>query len=118
MDLLGPYHEAEKGNQYALTIICMLTNYMFRIPIRLKSTEEVIRVYLKGVYSTFRGSKYILSDRGSEITSKQFIWLAKKLGFIKGYISPYTPTGNSVREWTHDFLKACLRKLFCNHNID
>ena len=33
MNLLGPYHETGNGNQYDLTIICMLTNYVFMIPI-------------------------------------------------------------------------------------
>ena len=33
MDLLGPY-QIRKGNQYVLTVICMLTNYIFMIPIR------------------------------------------------------------------------------------
>ena len=71
-----------------------------------------------GVYSTFGGSKYILSDRGNKFTSKQFKWLANELGFIKVYTLPYTPTGNSVIEQTHAFLKASLRKLICNHHID
>ena len=39
MDLVGPYRETENGNQYALTVIYMLTNYVFMIPIRSKSTE-------------------------------------------------------------------------------
>ena len=63
MDLLGPYHEAEKGNQYALTVICMLTNYVLMIPIKSKSAEEVIRAYLTDVYSPFRGNQYLLSDK-------------------------------------------------------
>ena len=70
MDLEGPYRETDNGNQYALMVICMLTNYVFMIPIRLKSTEGVIKAYLTGVYSTFGGSKYILSDFSSEYTSK------------------------------------------------
>ena len=53
MGLLDPYHETEKGNQYALTVVGMLTIYIFMIPIISKSTDEVI----KGVYSTFRGNK-------------------------------------------------------------
>ena len=70
------------------------------------------------VHSTFRGSKYALSDRGGEFTSKQFTWLANKLGFVKVYTLPYTPTGNSMIGWTLHYLKASLRKLICNHNID
>ena len=89
IDLVGPYRETENGNQYALRVICMLTNYVFMIPIRSKNTEEVIKAYLTTVYSTFAGSKYILSDHGSEFTSKQFTFLAKDLGFIKVYTSSY-----------------------------
>ena len=57
MDLLGPYGETEKGNQYALMVICMLTNYIFMIPIRPESNEEVIKAFLTGMYSTVGGSK-------------------------------------------------------------
>ena len=96
MDILGPYREIEKGNQYLLTVICLLTDNVFMVPIRSKSTEEVIKVYLTGVYSTFGGSKYILSDRGSEFSRKQLKWLANKFGLMKICTSPYTPTGNSV----------------------
>ena len=111
MDLVGPYRETENGNQYALTVICMLTTYIFMIPIRSKSTEDIIKAYLTGAYSTFGGSKYILSDCSSEFTSKQLDFLPKELGFIKICTSPYIPTGNSIIEHTHSFLKASIRKL-------
>ena len=85
MDLLGPYCKTEKGDQYGLTLVCMLTNYVFMIPNRSKSIEEVTTAYLMDVYYKFGGSQYILSDKGGEITSKQFTWLANELGFIKVY---------------------------------
>ena len=106
-DLLGLYSEMENGNQYTLTIICMLTNYVFMVPIRTKSNEDIINSYLKHIHSTFGGSKYILSDRGGKFTSKQFTWLAKE--FIKLYTFPYTPIGNSVIEMTH-FSKSIIKK--------
>ena len=91
----------------------MLNNYVIMIPIRsMIIEEEVIRACFMGVYSTFRGSKYILSDRGSEFTIKQFTVLANELGLIKVYTSHYTPTGNSVIEWTHAFLKTSLKKTY------
>ena len=34
------------------------------------------------------------------------------------YTLPYTPTGNSLIEWTHTFLKASPRKLIFNHHRD
>ena len=99
-------------------VICMLTNYVFMILIRSKSTEDILKAYLTGVYSTFGGSKYILNDHNSEFTCKQFDFLAKELGFIKICASPYTPTGNSIIECTHSFSKASIRKLICNHQVD
>ena len=43
MDLVGPYKETENSDQYALTIICMLANDVFIIPIRSKTAEDVIK---------------------------------------------------------------------------
>ena len=63
MDLLGPYSKTERGNQYVLTIICMLTNYVFMILIKTKTTLKVLNAYLKYVYAPIGGSKYILSGR-------------------------------------------------------
>ena len=118
MDLLGPHSEMENLNQYMLTVICMLTNYVFMVPIKAKTTEDVIPAYLKHVYSTFGGSKCILNDRGSKFTRKQFTWLAKELGFTKVYISPYILTAYSVIERTHFDLKVSSRKMTSNHNND
>ena len=85
---------------------------------KIKSNEDVIKAYITGMYSAFGGSKYILCERGSEFTSKQFTFVVNELCFIKVYNSPYTPTGNSIIEWTHAFLMASPRKLIFNHQID
>ena len=78
MDILEQYCETEYGSQCALMLVCMLTNFVLIIPIRPKTMEEVIKAYLKKVYSIYGGSKLILSDRGGEFTSKQFAWLAEE----------------------------------------
>ena len=74
MDLLGPYNAMKDGNQYVLTVICMLTNYVFMVLIKTKTTENVINAYLKHVYFTLGGSKYILNDRVGEFLRRQFTW--------------------------------------------
>ena len=112
MDLVGSNSEMENWYPYVLTVICMLTNYVFMIPINTKTTEDVINAHLKKhVYATFCGSKYMLSDRGGEFSSKQFTWLGKEVGFMKVYTSLYTPVGNSLIERIHSFLKTSLWKL-------
>ena len=46
MDLIGEFHPpTSKGKRYALTIICMLTGYVFCIPLKTKTAEEVLQVH-------------------------------------------------------------------------
>ena len=112
MDMLGPYNEMENRHQYVLTVICMPNNCFHGT--YKKHGPCIFKPHL----FHFGWSKYILTDRGGEFFSKQFTWLAKGIGFIKVYTSPYTPTGNSVIERAHSFLKTSLWKIINNHNTD
>ena len=42
----------------------------------------------------------------------------KRTRLYQNLYIPYTPTGNSIIEHTHSFLKACITKLICNHQVD
>ena len=57
MDLIGEFHPPTTNkNRYALTVICMLTGYIFCVPLKTKTAEEVIQAYIDNIYSKFRGS--------------------------------------------------------------
>ena len=57
MDLIGEFHpSSKKGHRYALTVICMLTGYVFCIPLKTKTASEVIQAYIDNVYAKFGGS--------------------------------------------------------------
>ena len=47
IDLIGSLQTSTKGNQYALNVICVLTNYVKCILIPDRSTETVIYTYHK-----------------------------------------------------------------------
>ena len=67
MDLIGEFHPPTANkNRYALTVICMLTGYLFCVPLKTKTAEEVIQAYIDNVYSKFGGSMKILSDNGTK----------------------------------------------------
>ena len=112
MDLTGEFHPpTTKGKRYALTVICMLTGYVFCIPLKTKTAEEVLQVYVDNVYSKFGGSIKILSDNGTEFKNKIFEQVAKELGVMyKLYTSPYHPASNGRIKGFHAFLKACVSK--------
>ena len=112
MDLIGEFHPpTTKGKKYALTVICMLTGYVFCICLKTKTTEEVLQVYVDNVYSKFGGSMKILSDNGTEFKNKIFEQVAKELGVAyKMYTPPYHPASYGRIEGSHAFLKACISK--------
>ena len=57
MDLIGEFHPlTSRKHWYALTVICMLTGYVFCVPLKTKTSEEVIQAYIDNVYSKFGGS--------------------------------------------------------------
>ena len=112
MDLIGEFHPpTSKKHKYALTVICMLTGYVFCVPLKTKTAEEVIQAYIDYIYAKFGGSLKILSDNGTEFKNKLFEQIAKELGVeYKLYTPPYHPASNGRIEGFHAFLKACIAK--------
>ena len=71
MDLIGEFHPpSSRGNRYALTVICMHTGFIFCIPLKTKSAEDVVQAYIDRVYSQFGGSEKVLTDNGTEFQNK------------------------------------------------
>ena len=96
MDLIGEFHSPTiRKNRYALTVICMLTGFVFCIPLKTKTG----------------GSMKILSDNGTKFKNKIFEQVAKELGVkYKLCTPPYHPASNGRIEGFHAFLKACIAK--------
>ena len=112
MDLIDKFHPpTSRKHRYALTVICMLTGYVFFVPLKTKAAEEVIQAYIDNVCSKFGGSLKMLSDNGTEFKNKVFEQVAKELGLeYKLYTPPYHPASNGRIEGFHAFLKACISK--------
>ena len=112
MDLIGEFYPPSKsGHKYALTVICMLTNYVFCVPLKSKQANEVLQAYIDNVYAKFGGLLKILSDNGTEFKNQLFGRIAKELGVKhKIYTAPYRPSSNGRIEGFHNFLKACIAK--------
>ena len=67
MDLIGEFYPpSTRGNCYALTVICMLTGWVWCVPIPNKTANAILKAYLKNVHHVFGPSRKILSDNGTE----------------------------------------------------
>ena len=91
MDLIGKFYPpSTRGNCYSLTIICMLTGWVWCIPIPDKTANAVLKAYLKN--HVFGPSRKILSDNGTKFKNDLFDRVAKELGIEhKVYSPPYHP---------------------------
>ena len=112
MDLIGEFHPpTSRKHRYALTVMCMLTGYVFCVPLKTKAAEEVIQAYIDNEYSKFGGSLKMLNDNGTEFKNKVVEQVAKELGLeYKLYTPPYHLASNGRIEGFHTFLKACIAK--------
>ena len=112
MDLIGEFYPpSTQGNRYALTVICMLTGWVWCVPIPDKTANAVLKAYLKHVHHVFGPSRKILSDNGTEFKNDLFDRVAKELGVEhKVYSPPYHPQSNGRIEGFHLFLNACMAK--------
>ena len=97
-DLLHEHPETENGNNYALTVIYMLTSFVNIIPIKDRKTEMEINAYIKYIYVDKNRSRFILSNNGKEFSSVSMAYIADQLGFTKVYTSPYSSHLNYVIE--------------------
>ena len=91
MDLIGEFHPpTSRGHRYTLTVMDMLTGFVFCAPLQTKRAKEIVQKYLDTVYYRFNGSRKILSDNGTEFKNKVFEDVAKKLGCeVRVYSPPY-----------------------------
>ena len=113
-DLISPFPQSEDGNSYCLTICCVVTDYLFCLPIPNKEAETVVQAYLKYIYSLFGGSKVLITDNGSEFKNTLFKEVCKELNFTQHHITTYLPSSNLV-EHHHGSLKKCIAK-FCQRD--
>ena len=111
MDLIGPFDPPSNGHHYTLTVICMLTGYMFCIILKTKAASKVVQAYIDEVYMKFGESMKILLGNGTEFKNQLFTDVATMLGVeCRVYSPPYHPPSNKRIEGFHNFLKACMSK--------
>ena len=107
MDLIGEFHPpTSRGHRYALTVVVMLTGFVFCAPLQTKKAKETVQKYLDTVYYRFGVSRKILSDNGTEFKNRVFEEIAKKLGCeVRAYSPPYQP------QWKDRMLPQVLESM-------
>ena len=73
--------DADSAYKYAFTLIDMLTNYLFVIPVKDIGRKTLVHEYIYKVYLPFGRTEKFLSDNGTSFINKHWRNLAKALAF-------------------------------------
>ena len=97
--------------QCTFTLIDMLTNYVFAIPVKEISRKTLVYEYIYKMYLPFGHMEKFLSDNSTNFINEHWRNLAKALAFKHIQSSPRNPRANSKIENFYNFLKQTTRKI-------
>ena len=113
IDLMHKLKPLPQEHQYGLSIIHVMTNYIWCILLHTKEADNVVHTYLVIVYSKFGGSHYVLSHNGTGFENKLFTQIASILAIKQIYSLILYCQGNGCIENIHNFLKSSICKQVC-----
>ena len=103
--------DADSAYKYAFTLIDMLTNYVFVIPVKDIWGKTLVHEYIYKVYLPFGRMEKFLSDNGMSFINEHRKNLAKALAFTHIQSSLRKPRANGRIKNVHNFLKRTMKKI-------
>ena len=103
--------DADSAYKYAFTLIDILTNDVFVIPVKDICGKTLVHEYIYKVYLPFGRTEKFLSDNGASFNNEHLKNLAKALAFTHIQSSPRNPRANGCIKNVHNFLKRTMKKI-------
>ena len=108
MDLTGPLRKTKDGHSYILVIKDFLSKYVWLVPLRDKSMEEVAVAFVNDFICQAGIPNMVVSDRGNEFVNKVMKVVARILNIMKVSTTPYNPRADGFVENHNKTLKDQL----------
>lgn len=94
IDFIGPYPRSKFGNSVIFILLDQFTKFPLAKSFRNATSSNVIR-YLKEMFAVFGVPESLLSDNGSQFTSKDFKKFLSDLGIKHCRTGVYAPQSNA-----------------------
>ena len=98
VDTIGHLAITSKGNRWAVTAIYLHMSYVFAVPMKEKSDENVVQAYFSGLLTNKDGSVAILSGNSTEFKNKVLNEVCDQLGINNLFANSFHPQGNAKVE--------------------
>lgn len=112
IDLVSSFPNID-GFAHCLTMIDRFTRWPEAIPIKSLAVNEIIQSIQHNRISRFGVPRIIISDRGAQFTSYQFMSFEQDFGIEHRFTTAYHPQANGMIERLHRVLRASLK---CVHH--
>lgn len=114
VDTVGPLETSEKGNRYAVTMICDLTKYLITFAVSNKEAKTVAQAIFDSCILKFGVMKNIRTDCGTEYKNEILSKLCKMLKIKQFTSTPYHHQTVGSVERNHRTMNEYLRSFLCN----
>jgi len=98
IDLMGPYPKGSKQNTYLFVVVDYFTKYVEMFPLRIAKAETITEK-LWSVCCRWGLPRVILSDNGTQFTSKHYSDWCNAINIKPFYISAYHPQANATERY-------------------
>ena len=103
--------DTDSAYKYAFTLIDMLTNYVFVIPVKNICRKTLVHEYIYKIFFPFGRTEKFLFYNGNSFINEDWKNLAKTLSFKHIESSPRNPIANGHIKNVHNFLKRTMKKI-------
>uniref|UniRef100_A0A3Q1EX45 Gypsy retrotransposon integrase-like protein 1 n=2 Tax=Acanthochromis polyacanthus TaxID=80966 RepID=A0A3Q1EX45_9TELE len=109
MDIVGPLPRSSRGHQYILVLSDYATRFPEAFPLRTITAPSVLRALIQ-LFSRVGIPEEIVTDQGTNFTSRLLHLFHKQLGITAIKTTPYHPQTDGLVERFNQTLKRMLRK--------
>lgn len=118
MDLLGELPRTPRGNTHLLVIVDRFTKLVRTVPLSNTSSWSLAKAFTTNWVFIFGPPKTILTDKGSNFTSKFMQEVHRSIGIKPKMTTAYHPQTNGQTERYNRTIVAALRKYCSDHPRD
>lgn len=108
VDILGPLVKSAKQNEYCLVVVCGLSRWLEVFPIRRAVAKKIADLLEDEIFCRFGVPKTIVTDAGSQFTSKLMTKFCKEWNIEQRFTAPYHHNPN-MAERSIQTLKQMLQ---------
>ncbi|XP_055367899.1 uncharacterized protein LOC129604626 [Betta splendens] len=117
MDIVGPLEKSSAGHRYILVISDYATRYPEAFPLRTATSPNIVPALVQ-LFSRVGIPEEILTDQGTNFTSRLMGQLYRQLGITAIKTTPYHPQTDGLVERFNQTLKNMLRKFVVDTGKD